>query len=730
MFNVFNLGYADSKNVILLIMTVFFGYEAALVTLASIILVNFSLETFNVISLVIQMASAVVFGILLKKYIDAKGKGVLNTTLPLIYICFLAIGYIAVIVGGENERFVSILGIELALSIVASFITLFAMFQLFFAEVERRESKLELEANQVKLISANEELTALEEELRMQVNLLSKTYDDVVRQEHINQLLLRAGNESLWNLNLGTGKFEASQGIGKKLNKPVKSLDDLTDYLTSNVLPEYIENIRIALEDIKRGSENRIVDFKELIDGRIYWKRVKLVAMRDRRNDLMNIAGSYADITNKKEYEEKLKHLANYDVLTGLPNRYYMFEKHVNTDFSNENRKIALLYIDLDNFKNINDTMGHSTGDILLKDIGQRFQSIDLEGGFVSRVGGDEFVIIVYEANESKIIHYISLIQQMLEKEFVINYTEYRVSCSIGVAMSPQDGRTIEELMRAADIAMYSTKAKGKNGYLFFDTNLLDRYIEKLNMEKLLREGIENNEMGAFFQPKYNQERQVVGFEALARWNSNLLGMVPPIKFIPLAEQLGMIRLIRQKVLHDSCVFLSQLDKELPKSFEISINISAIELVDEDFIHSILHIIEDTKVEPKYIGIEITESALIESFELTCEKLNCLRAAGIKISLDDFGTGYSSLNYLTSIPADLVKFDKSFIDKILIDDKHLVLLKTIIWLAHYLNIETVAEGVETIEQFNALKALECDYYQGYLFSKPLPMAEGIKLVSS
>jgi diguanylate cyclase (GGDEF)-like protein len=438
--------------------------------------------------------------------------------------------------------------------------------------------------------------------------------------------------------------------------------------------------------------------------------------------------GAYTDITELKNNEAKMKYMAYFDALTGLRNRVSLME-YVNSQVSTAG-KLSLIYFDMDNFKLINDTYGHSQGDILLREIGSRISSFDTKDSKVFRIGGDEFVIILNEIFKRN--HLETIMQKLindLKKPIFIGDNSIQVSISAGIVCFPEDGETFEELLKNADAVMYDVKENGKNSYRFFDKNVYEALIEQLNIERSLRTAIENKEFKLYYQPQVDTETgQIKGFEALLRWFNSTLGSVPPSKFIKFAEESGLIISIGEWVIKTACNFAARLHESPETKRFVSINISTLQLRQENFVEKVKEIIDSAKINPAYIHMEITETVLMDAFEDRISKLNELRAYGVEISLDDFGTGYSSLTYLRKLPINTLKIDKSFIDDISTDADNQMIINTIIQLAHSMKIKVVAEGVEELEQYALLVKSSCDLIQGYYISKPVPEEDIFRLI--
>jgi diguanylate cyclase (GGDEF)-like protein len=428
-----------------------------------------------------------------------------------------------------------------------------------------------------------------------------------------------------------------------------------------------------------------------------------------------------------------VNNLAYHDKLTGLYNRTY-FEEVLKLEFEYRDfapSMFAILCLDLDNFKNINDTCGHNVGDKLLIQIAQGIKDVISDKHIVSRIGGDEFTIILRNVStHNEIKEYADNLVNSLNRQINIYGNLFDVSASIGIAISQKDGYGIDELFKNADIAMYSAKNAGKGIYKFFNISMKENVIEKLNIETKLRDAIKNNELYLYYQPQINlKTMKITGFEALLRWNSHTFGNVSPEKFIPIAESNGQIISIGKWVLNEACKFGNKLNKLGLSNVYISVNISIVQLLSDSFLETVKNIIKETEMPPEFLELEITETLLMESFESVLNILDTLREMGIKISLDDFGKGYSSLTYLKHLPISTLKLDKLFIDDISLYTNKKGVTGLIVSIAHEMEMKVIAEGVEKKEQLDYLKTHNCDMIQGFLISKPLSEKDAIQMLN-
>lgn len=433
-----------------------------------------------------------------------------------------------------------------------------------------------------------------------------------------------------------------------------------------------------------------------------------------------------------KQEQEKLYTLSTKDPLSGLYNRLSLIEK-INWLISQTKRThegFTLIFLDLDDFKNINDTYGHDFGDMILKEISMLLKNSLRENDVISRFGGDEFVILLPNITDaSQIVNVITKLQASLHKPIEYQELSYNTTSSMGIVIYPKDGDSANTLLKNADIAMYKSKALGKNNYHFFTHELNDELQEKLCIKSLIESALQNNHLKLFYQPQVDiPSGKIIGCEALIRIVDPIEGVISPYKFIPIAEQNNLIVPIGQWVLKEAVAQLKRWENTPFSDLKISINISALELNSSNFIDfTATHI---SKINPKKLCIELTESVLINNFSDNLIKINELKSLGLTLALDDFGTGYSSLSYLKNIPFDYLKIDKSFIDDILEDTKDKLFIQVIIDIAQAMNLTVIAEGVELQSQLSVLEQLSCDIYQGYYCSKPLMAEEFEKLFLS
>ncbi|MCE5180845.1 MAG: EAL domain-containing protein [Betaproteobacteria bacterium] len=462
-------------------------------------------------------------------------------------------------------------------------------------------------------------------------------------------------------------------------------------------------------------------------DGHVYPKWTSITAVRNEQNQVVNYIAHFTDITEHKAAADKISYLAHHDTLTGLPNRFTLVERlkqAINSSRRNK-EKVAVMFIDLDRFKIINDTLGHHVGDQLLVEVAQRLQSCVRNSDIVARLGGDEFVVALPELEEVDMaFHVADKILKNLGLTYSLDGHNVHSSPSIGIAFFPEDGNTIEEVMKNADVAMYHAKTKGRNNYQFFEPSMNQSTLERLELEHDMRTALARGEFVLHYQPKINTATgRVSGVEALVRWQHPEKGLIPPATFIPLAEESGLILPLGEWVLHTACHQLGQWLKQGMTDIQVSVNLSARQFRQNDLAKMIDSVISRENITPDLLELEITESVAMDNPRGTVETMRIFRSIGVKLAIDDFGTGYSSLSYLKQFPMNCLKLDRSFVKDIETDPSDAAICAATISLAHNLGLEVVAEGVETKKQYEYLKLLGCDMIQGYYFCKPLPVAE-------
>ncbi len=457
--------------------------------------------------------------------------------------------------------------------------------------------------------------------------------------------------------------------------------------------------------------------------GEIYPEWLSISTEKNDRGELSNHIAIFTDITSRKRSEERIRFLAYYDPLTELPNRV-LFEEHMSRALAAARRsgnQLALLFLDLDRFKSINDSLGHLAGDLLLQSVARRLKKHIRESDTICRQGGDEFIIVLtgIENPESVIRVAENIVKEMAEPHHIAGQ-HLVVSFSIGISLFPQDGSTSESLIRNADAAMYHAKDAGRNNFQFFSAEMNSEAFERLSMEGDLRQALRKGEFYLKYQPKMDlKSGNLIGMEVLLRWRHGEKGEIPPAKFIPIAEECGLISPIGDWVLETACRQCQRWRDSGSFSLPISVNISALQFRQQKISDTISRILEETGLDPKLLELELTESMVMQNAQETMVTLAELKKLGVALSIDDFGTGYSSLNYLRYFPLDRLKIDRSFVRHISTVEADAAITRTIISMGHSLNLKVIAEGVETSAQLEILKDQGCDEIQGFYYSEPL-----------
>lgn len=466
-----------------------------------------------------------------------------------------------------------------------------------------------------------------------------------------------------------------------------------------------------------------------------FWVDVNMVPIRNEQGQVTHFVSVMREVTERKIVEEQLRRNAFHDSLTGLPNRLLFMERLSQTvERANEDPdyRFALLFLDLDRFKVINDSLGHMIGDQLLIAIARRLEGCLNKHDTVARLGGDEFTILLENIkNDTDAAKVAERVQKALSTPFNLSGHEVFTSASIGITLSSTDFDRPEDLLRGADIAMYRAKAQGKACHEVFDHDMHTHVVALMQLENDLRRAVERQDFELYYQPIVALATgRIMGFEALVRWQHPEQGIISPAKFVPIAEETGLIIPLGQWVLREACRQLKQWQDEFSSEppLTVSVNLSSRQFSQPSLINQIRQILVETGIDAHCLKLEITESAIMENTESAMDMLLQLKAMGIQLSVDDFGTGYSSLGYLYRFPMDVLKIDRSFVSRVDVDGEKLELVRTIITLAWNLGMDVVAEGVETTKQLAQLKALKCEYGQGFLFSKPLPRLEAAKLI--
>ncbi|MCX7710748.1 MAG: EAL domain-containing protein [Clostridia bacterium] len=594
----------------------------------------------------------------------------------------------------ENQKEKSI---KIAVLILVLIIVMIMLLQLYIRFLKNRISKV------------NEQLFKEHEWLSI---TLSSIGDAVIASDEKG--IINFVNQTALSL---TG-YEEEQVIGARITdildivftKEATSVSSLEELLKEHVSCQFIDNLKLKLKD---GSE--------------HWISINASPIKSDTGMNIGTVMVIRDISEKKADEEKINNLAYYDTLTGLPNRAMFMDRLSEAlirSLKNGSSGV-LMFLDIDNFKTVNDTLGHIFGDVLLKNIAAMLVEKFGDSVFMARLGGDEFIVMKEDIrNVEEAVGIAEGILGNFRQNWLVQDREFFITTSIGVTVFPKDGSDELTLLKNADTAMYHAKEYGKNNYKIYNENMNAAVMERIEMENYLRHAINKKEFTIYYQPQIDiRSGKIIGAEALIRWIHPMKGLIPPSRFIPLAEESGLIVPIGEWVLSNACRQWKKWVKEGFAPMMIAVNLSARQFDEENLIERIESIINETGMDPCYLDLEITESITIHDLDYSIEVLKKLKDMGIRISLDDFGKGYSSLNYLRQLPINTLKIDKTFIDDIAVKTNETAIVKAMISMAHSMNLTVTAEGVETEEQLHFLQTQQCDKVQGYLFSKPLEVGD-------
>lgn len=557
---------------------------------------------------------------------------------------------------------------------------------------------------------------------KQRAQLVDKSYVDSIIGNMINSLIV-----------------VDMEGRIKRVNKATLDLlgfieEELIDQKVEKIFPDELLLMVMALKTpAKKGFLSNIETAYLSKSGQLIPVFFSGSVMQNQQGAVDGIICVAQDITERKKSVERLNYLASHDALTNLPNRTLFYDRlgQAISRVAWRNRLVGVLFLDLDRFKVINDTLGHAVGDLLLQEVSKRLGLLLRNGDTVARLGGDEFVIILDDVAKAEDIAKIcQKILDSLLKPFFLKGHELFITASIGISLYPNDGRDAETLLKNADTAMYKAKEQGRNNYQHFSPNMNVKALERLSLETNLRRALEREEFFLHFQPFISLATgEIIGMEALIRWRHPDLGMISPAQFIPLAEETGLIVPISDWVLKTACRQNKKWQDAGLRPIRIAVNLSARQFYERDFQKGVISTLRETGLEPHYLELELTEGTIMKSTDATITALDEFHHLGIAVAIDDFGTGYSSLNYLKRFPVDKLKIDQSFVRDIVKDPDDAAITSAIVALGHSLQLKTIAEGVETQEQLAFLQSIQCDEMQGYLFSRPLPADEAEKILA-
>ncbi len=550
------------------------------------------------------------------------------------------------------------------------------------------------------------------------------------------QLAMDGSRLALWEADMEAGTLSFTDTWAELIGGPVgPSVYTFDDFYSRIPAEDFVKVKQHLTETLKGLNENFVVEYRfPIASGELTWFSGEgRVSERDEHGKALCMIGVNRDIRERKAAQQTIQKMAFYDALTGLPNRRFLMEKLQQATAASRryHHQNALLFIDLDNFKLINDSLGHTQGDILLQQAGERIASCLRETDVLARLGGDEFVVLLENldrdatraATHAEIVG--EKIRAVLNQPTQLNNGEYQVSASIGIALlDAQAEVTTEALLQQADTAMFQAKAGGRNMIRFFDPEMSNMLQARTKLETEMRAAISQQQFELYYQPQVDRFGQLTGAEALVRWIHPERGMVSPAEFIPLAEETGLILRLGLWVMEEACRQLARWSAiSGMEELSLAVNVSARQFRQKSFVGDVLGVLARSGARASQLKLELTEGLLLENIEETIEKMTALQQSGVAFSLDDFGTGYSSLSYLKRLPLNQLKIDQSFVRDILVDPNDAAIAKMVITLAGTLGLQVIAEGVETREQRDFLATQGCNHYQGYLFGRPLPCAQ-------
>ncbi|NRD76907.1 EAL domain-containing protein [Bacillus sp. BRMEA1] len=543
----------------------------------------------------------------------------------------------------------------------------------------------------------------------------------LLQQQEQLELVIDNVNASIWHLDLSTNRVIVSKGTECLYGYSKKEFKQEPMLWKKVVHPDDKTIIESSEKELFEGNitsrEYRIIQK----DGETKWVRGIIKPLVDSSGEITNLIGMTIDINDQKITGESIKYLAYYDQLTDLPNRNYLFTCFCEKleECKQQNLQLAILFMDLDSFKMVNDTMGYLAGDHFLQEVAKRLKSCVGEQDLLARLGGDEFIVLMNAADREQVELAVQRIQDVISSFILLKKEKIYSSISIGISLFPNDGEDIQQLLRKADQAMYSAKKQGKNNFQFYTTALDAVHQRKMDLEMGLRTAIEKNELFLQYQPQVELETgEIKGAEALLRWHHPKFGNVSPVEFISIAEESGVILHVGKWVLQTACKQIKRW-QERGIFIKVSVNVSPLQFKDKQFVEILKQTLLENQLSPEFLAIEITESVM-QNVKESSIILNELKKLGIKIAMDDFGTGYSSLSVLSRLPIDYVKIDRSFVKDVITNTTVATLVRTIINMGNNLNFQLIAEGIETKEQAAFIFKNGCRFGQGYYYSRPIP----------
>lgn len=621
----------------------------------------------------------------------------------------------------------------------ALFLAVIAKLLLMVRDYRKKEQELlrvksDLTAQNEEITALYEQMTVAEESLQEQYDELERNRAEILRINDRYRLLYQAGDEGLWEYDCTTGETFLSDRVTEIYGYGPDQKEFMNRERDALIHPEDLPGVYEHWRALDRGEiDTYDVEYRILhVSGEYRWVRAKGTILRDENGKNLLMAGSHGDIHERKLQEKKLYESAYYDQLTGIPNRKWFMEKLEEsvTWTVAEHDVGAVLFLGMDDFQIINDAMGNAHGDAVLQEVARRLAALAGEKCYVARLSGDEFAVLLCSIQQRHEIEAeIHRVLDLIHCPIQLNDSEIIISASLGAVLFPKDASTADGILRNGNIALQQAKQRRRNSYVFFDDRMAKENMRHSRLDAGLKAAFGQQEFMLHYQPIFTADtRRLVGFEALVRWKSPEFGYVVPSEFIRLAEQNGSIVELGQWVLQEACGFVNRLSAWGISDIYVSVNLSPVQVLQKDFVNHVKKIIKESGVPPERIVLEITETAMMESFDASYHKIRGLQEWGISFSLDDFGTGYSSLNYLRTIPVRTLKIDKSFIDDLIYDKRLQKMVKSIIDISHDLGLAVVTEGVEDEAQLNLLVSYGCDCIQGYLLGRPEPEATALRWI--
>jgi diguanylate cyclase (GGDEF)-like protein/PAS domain S-box-containing protein len=580
------------------------------------------------------------------------------------------------------------------------------------------------------LTAANQQLAAemierrqAQDCLRVEVMAREQAESELHLSEERMRIAMKAAKIGFWDFDVIKGEHVWSDTCKALLGVAPDSPANYQSLMNA-VHPDDWKIMQSEIDGAIQEKRDYIVEFRVVWpDNSVHWRTSSGQAFYDDTEHVTRMSGITADIDDRKQAEEQVQFLAYYDALTGLPNRTLFQDRLARAlaDARRQKYKIALLFFDLDRFKDINDSLGHSVGDLLLQEVAGRLRRRGREQDTVARIGGDEFLIMLtHIKNISDAAVAAERLMDAMTAEFVVHGRSLSVGCSVGISIFPEHGAEVDDLIKNADAAMYSAKGAGRNNFRFYTENMNAQAVERLTLENSLRLALDKKELFLVYQPQMDMVTgKIIGLEVLLRWQQPQLGLVPPDKFIRIAENSGQIVRIGEWVLRTACSQSRKWQDEGLPAVTVAVNVSAVQFRQEDFCELIRRVLRETGLAPEYLELELTESLLLSSADVTFSVLQKLKAMGLKLAIDDFGTGYSSFSYLRQFRVTKLKIDRSFVRDVAVNSDDAAITTAIISMGKSLNLKVIAEGVENEAQMTFLRAHHCDEIQGYYFSRPL-----------